>query len=221
MITFKISEEVQRRIEKIDPHCRIVGHWTGIISITNKEDLTSLSIVNLLKKMFEISGRPSRLLISDMKRIQTNDYATWVADTEDFDSWLDNLQVIDDSIESTLADYHFDVCLEGKQKYIIKDGASFLLTADDYPTSTISLSLWMNINVFSERIWAGFNEALDQPNKLLLGEECANYNRNVLANTLEKIQRDLGIEQPFTFESENMSGACATGFENGCSQFRF
>ncbi|KUJ60598.1 hypothetical protein AR687_17660 [Flavobacteriaceae bacterium CRH] len=220
MIVFKISEDVENNIKKINPHSRIVGDWTGIISITNKDDLTSPSIINMLKKMLSISGKPSKLLMSDMKHLKTNDYATWVADTEDFDSWLNNLQVIEDSIESTLADYNFDVCYEGKEKYIIKDGASFLLAADEYPTSSIFLSLWMNINIFSELIWA-FDEELNQLNKLLLGEEYAAYNRNVLASVLEQMKNSFGIEQPFTFESENMSGACATGFKNDCSQFRF
>lgn len=68
-----------------------------------------------------------------MKRIETNDYATWVAEIEEFDSWLDNLQVIENTIESTLADYYFDVCLEGSKKHVIKEGATFLLTADEYP----------------------------------------------------------------------------------------
>nr|WP_199002623.1 hypothetical protein [Flavobacterium sp. ASV13] len=221
MITFKISEEVERQIEKINPHGRIVGDWTGTIAIDKKENLTSIVAVSLLKKMLAISGKPTKLLMSDMKRIKTYDYATWVADIEDFDFWLDNLQVIEDSIESTLADYYFDVCLEGKKKHIIKDGATFLLTSDDYPTSSIYLSLWMKINIFSERIWAGFNEELNQPNKLLLGKECAAYNRNILASLLEQMKNSFGIEQPFTFESENMSGTCATGFEDDCSQFRF
>lgn len=221
MITFKISDDVERNIEKINAYGRIVGDWTGSIAINNKEDLTSHSIINMLKKMLNLSGRPSKLLMSDMKLMNTNDYATWVADTEDFYSWLDNLKVIEDSIESTLADYYFDVCLEGKKKHFIKDAATFLLTADDYPTSKIDLSLWMKINIFSEQIWAGFDEELDRPNKLLLGKECATYNRNVLSNVLEQIKKDFGVEQPFTFESENMSGACETGFRNDCSQFRF
>lgn len=220
MITFKISKDVEDHIKKVSPYGRIVGDWTGSFSI-DKEDLTSVSMINLLKKMLSISGKPPKLLMSDMRRIKTNDYATWVAYEEDFDLWLNNLEVIEDSIESTLADYYFDVCLEGKEKHVIKEGISFLLTADDYPTSSISLSLWMHINVFSEQIWAGFDEELDQPNKPLLGKEYAAYNRNVLKNILEQIKKDFGIEQPFTFESLNMSGACATGFKDDCSQFRF
>ncbi|TDW52271.1 hypothetical protein EV144_101960 [Flavobacterium sp. 270] len=221
MIIFRISEDVERNIKKINPNGRIIGDWTGRIVIKEKEDLTSFAVVNLLKKMLTISGRPSKLLMSDMKRVKTNDYATWVADTEDFDSWLDNLQVIDNSIESTLANYYFDLCLEGKEKHVIKDGATFLLAADDYPTSSISLSLWLKINVFSELIWAGFNEESNQPNKLLLGKECAEHNRNVLSGIIEQIKKDFRIEQPFIFESENMNGICATGFKNDCNQFRF
>lgn len=66
----------------------------------------------------------------------------------------------------------------------------------------------MKKNVFSEQIWAGFNEELDQPNKLLLGKEFAGYNRNVLSSILEQIRKDFGIEQSLTFESENMEGMC-------------
>ncbi|MFC0781002.1 hypothetical protein [Flavobacterium sp. HJSW_4] len=221
MITFKISKEVEESIQRINPYGRIVGDWTGKIVINGKEDLTSINAVTLLKKLLNISGKPTKLLMSDMNHVKTNDYATWTADQEDFDSWLDNLEVIDESIERTLADYYFDICLEGSKKHIIKDAAFFSLTADEYPANSIELSLWMKINIFSELIWAGFNEELNQPNKLLLGKECAEYNRSVLASLLEKIKKDFGIEEPLTFESENMDGAYENGFKNDCSQFRF
>ncbi len=136
------------------------------------------------------------------------------------EQWIDELTIDEENISGELINYKFNIDVIGQKKHSIL-GGDILLTTSQYPTLQLYLYVEMKINIFSEYIWAGFNEELNQPNKLLLGRDCAAFNRNALTELLKQICNDFGIAEPLDFESENMNGICPTGFKDDCSQFRF
>jgi len=217
MIIFKISDDVEKDISKVDPHGRIVGDWD--FNIPEKK-YSKGNLVNFLSKMLKITGPPYNYLTSILYDRQSKELVKeWKEGDGDVLEWIKILDIDESRIELNPYDYRFNILLQSNNNKLheIKDGGLIGLTYEHY----FKIVFWIKVNVFSERIWAGFNEELNQPNKLLLGEEYASYNRKVLAEVISKIREDFGVKEPTTFESENMTGICETGFKDGCYQFRY